>query len=175
MNTNQYVKSQIQSFTCLNDCCKYYEHTYIPTIINHDKRRKQKAGIFFYNTLQDKVLLVKSRGLKWGIPKGTREDSDLTIQHCACREVLEETGISIDENELNNLKYYKCDKAFYYFLEIQKEIDISLQQDVAENDANGIGWFRVDCLIELVKQKKIELNSHTKTCFWIFLKRELRY
>lgn len=172
------LTNNIVMHECNNGCCTYQElmkNNDIPSEeFFYDKRKKQKAGIFFYDIVNNKVLLVQSRGFKWGVPKGTREETDVNIKQCAVREVLEETGIHIDESTLNDCRYYRCDKAYYYYLEIQKEIPVSLQTDILENDASGIGWFNPNCLLQLIKENKIQLNSHTKTCFWIFLEKEMR-
>jgi hypothetical protein len=59
-------------------------------------------------------------------------------------------------------------RAVYYFIEFG-ECDVSVQDHIYGNDANGIGWIKVDCLNELIKSGKIALNSHCKIAFQRFL------
>jgi ADP-ribose pyrophosphatase YjhB (NUDIX family) len=168
----------ILEFSCDSKCCQFLEEPYEQDndIFEEvfSKRKRDKAGIFIYDPKTTKVLLVKSRGFKWGLPKGTREFGDKSLQECAIREVKEETGISVPMNVVNKSRYYKCDRATYYYLEMD-EVKVTIQNQIAENDAMGIGWIKMKCLKELVKTKKIYLNSHTKTCMWIFLRQEMRF
>jgi ADP-ribose pyrophosphatase YjhB (NUDIX family) len=58
-----------------------------------------KAGILLFNKSMTVVLLVQTinyetKELKWGIPKG-KCDNNETIENCATREFLEETGNNI--------------------------------------------------------------------------------
>src|SRR5574338_681236 len=57
---------------CFNKCCFYLLKEYTdPTNIDYKhKYKKQKAGVLFFNERNKKILLVQSRGQKWGIPKG---------------------------------------------------------------------------------------------------------
>ena len=38
----------------------------------------------------------------------------------------------------------------------------TLQNHIKDNDANGIGWFNINCLNNLIQEEKINLNQHCK-------------
>lgn len=42
------------------------------------------------------------------------------------------------------------------------ESDVHIQNHILDNDANGIGWFNIDCLEELVRQGTININQHCR-------------
>ena len=52
-------------------------------------------------------------------------------------------------------------KAIYYTTEL-KEDETSPQNHIKDNDANGIGWFNINCLNNLIQEEKINLNQHCK-------------
>jgi ADP-ribose pyrophosphatase YjhB (NUDIX family) len=152
---------------CPNNCCNLSIKPYCKKPSFFDRRiRRQKAGVFIYDPLKDKVLLIQSRGNLWGPPKGTL-DRDETYDRCAIREVKEETGLDVDQEQ------FLCsisirNKAVYYFIKFD-ECDVSVQDHIYGNDANGIGWVKIDCLNELIRDGKITLNSHCKIAFQRFL------
>jgi len=43
-----------------------------------------------------------------------------------------------------------------------EKTDVCVQNSVEDNDANGIGWFKMECLSKLIDMKQITLNSHSK-------------
>jgi 8-oxo-dGTP pyrophosphatase MutT (NUDIX family) len=157
----------IHTTSCLNGCCllktinaqtipdNYYDY--------HHKYKKLKAGAFFYDSDKGRVLLVQSRGMKWGPPKGTMEHTDNTIEDCAIREVQEETGIQISRQDMEG-HIAKINQATYFYISISDErVQQAINRDFTPNDdATGIAWIRVTCLQELVNAKKIDLNAHCK-------------
>lgn len=153
----------MNSYFCIDKCCNYKIIPYnkkIPLEINKNKDIKiKKAGCFIYNSKSRKILLVQSRGQMWGCPKGTIKDFENTL-NCAIREVKEETGIDLEEKNLNEYAVLNS-KVLYYFLEM-KEIDVYIQNHIFDNDANGIGWFNIDCLETLVKKGSININQHCR-------------
>ena len=38
------------------------------------------------------------------------------------------------------------------------------------NDASGIGWFKIDCLIDMIKADMISINFHCKLLLEYYLK-----
>ena len=145
---------------CKNKCCTIQVQKYTVDDSNYiyTKFRKKKAGIFFYDKDQDKILLVLSRNECWGFPKGTQEDNE-TIKECAIREVKEETGITISNDSLSN--YTRISNCTYFCLDYP-EIEVQVQSHIPNNDANGITWIRLGCLVDLVKNKQMKINSHCK-------------
>lgn len=152
----------VREYNCLKNCCNYtvqqYSHEHKFRVVYSNKER-QKAGIAIYDKKKNKLLLVQSRGHLWGIPKGTKK-KDESIIDCAIREVYEETGLQIHKEQLS--KYIKVhNKAIYYIIELD-ECKVRIRNDIIDNDVNGIGWFKLDCLMELYQNNIITLNRHCK-------------
>jgi 8-oxo-dGTP pyrophosphatase MutT (NUDIX family) len=150
--------------SCTNGCCSIVIKPYKEIHKSYDFRhkfKKCKAGIFFYDPNTEKVLLVQSRGWKWGPPKGTLEDTDNSVEDCAVREVMEETGIKIDKTVLTKDNRHHIDRATYYYLEKDAVNDINIPT-VEDNDASGITWINVECLQNMYDIGRINLNSHCK-------------
>jgi ADP-ribose pyrophosphatase YjhB (NUDIX family) len=149
---------------CHNKCCIYKVTPYNKKLLNNFEKQLdtkiKKAGIFIYNESSKKILLVQSRGQMWGCPKGSIKDMEQPL-NCAIREVKEETGFDIDEKYLNDFIIINS-KVQYYFLEMIEDKSISVQNHVIDNDANGIGWFNIDCLYNLVKEGLININQHCR-------------
>ena len=125
------------------------------------KDRIKKAGCFIYDSNHKKVLLVQSRGQLWGAPKGSVQDDESPLE-CALREVKEETGLEVDPNDFIDSIVIKS-KAMYYFIDTDST-DINLfPQHFYGNDANGIGWVQVDCLIDLIQNGRLQINRHCKS------------
>jgi ADP-ribose pyrophosphatase YjhB (NUDIX family) len=152
----------MSEFFCKKGCCNYkvtkYIKPYKHKVFNNIDKKRKKAGIFLYDPFKRKILLVQSCGKLWGPPKGSLEPGE-DNETCAKRELREETGIIIDELSLNNGNYIK-NNAYYYYLEFpEREIYVQNQK---KNDANGVGWFGIDCIIELIKNNKLMVNQHCR-------------
>jgi len=164
-----------ESFSCENkSCCSYKITPYkIVKWINSDYKNINKiikAGCFVTDPSTNKILLVQSRGQLWGPPKGTIQKKE-TYENCAIREVLEETGLNILCKDFLEYTVVK-NKAIYYNIHL-KEDDISPQTHIKDNDANGIGWFSLNCLEELIKNNKIRINQHTKILIKKFFRKNI--
>lgn len=107
------------------------------------------------------VLLVQSRGQLWGPPKGSIQANETPLA-CAIRETKEETGFDVTEADFSGSVVIKT-RALYYFTKVDRALyHLHPQVDVVDNDANGIGWFRVDCLNRLITEGKIQINQHCR-------------
>lgn len=157
---------------CQNLCCTYKVDLYDSESIIQNNHKNKKAGCFIYDPLSNKVLLVQSRGQLWGSPKGTLQDNE-SIINCAIREVKEETGIEIDEKELTEMITINS-RVSYFFVKMN-EIDVSVQNQIIDNDANGIGWFNVECLYSLVKQGILNINHQCRLLIKKILSIEIPY
>jgi len=158
------IKS-VQLYNCENKCCNFKITPYNQLFVSHGDTSKFcpskiiKAGSFVIDKTHTKILLVQSRGKMWGPPKGTIQEGE-THQDCAVREVFEETGMTLSPNMFLGETIVK-NRAIYYTTEIS-EFEVTPQNHIKDNDANGIGWFSIDCLQHLISEKLININQHTK-------------
>jgi len=157
-----------QYYTCNGGCCQIETTARSVSLFQQPRRRGScyKAGVFIYDPKEDRVLLVQSRGLFWGAPKGTVENTETFLQ-CAIREVKEETGLQLLVSNLTRAIKIK-NRALYYYAELPSD-KISVSNETEDNDADGITWIKVDCLQECVESGKMVLNQHCR----ILLKRFL--
>jgi len=184
MEEKEKKKDDIKFFKCETGCCKYsiipYRQYYYSNNIHSIQSKIKKAGSFIYNPKTSKILLVQSRGQLWGPPKGTLK-CDESIVNCAIREVKEETGIDITESQFQGDMLVNS-KARYYFTELdldEKDDNFLLPQvnslDKEANDANGIGWFNVNCLNKLISDGKIFINQHCRILIKKIFDKEILY
>jgi len=158
--------------SCKNSCCKYETRIYEKD--RFTPRNKHKAGVFIYDPQNQKILLVQSRGNLWGPPKGSIEDNE-TLLECAIREVLEETGINLTDESICDNNKFIFNNSHYFYCPMD-EVPVTLDTPMISpgtNDASGIGWFRLDCLAELISSKSININYHCKLLIKYFLKLSL--
>lgn len=161
---------------CNQGCCTYKITPYKEIKWNNGDGWKTntgkivKAGSFVIDPLSHKILLVQSRGQMWGPPKGTMQDNE-TVEQCAIREVFEETGILLTTSQFKDQTIVK-NKAMYFTTEI-KETEIYPQNHIKDNDANGIGWFNVECLEKLHNENKIKINQHCKILLKKFFRKNI--
>ncbi len=184
-----------QTTKCDKGCCYIYSCEYP----KDDKRifvKRKKSGVLLHDKLTNKILLVQSRGLYWGLPKGSCEEGEDFID-CAIREVKEETGILLEKSQLTNPTKI-MDNAVYYYSEIP-ETTVKVQKKTLGkdsnglnetnwetgvisglknlidlkpviNDANAITWINVDCLKKMIRDEKMILNRHSRQMIKIFCK-----
>ena len=159
------------SFRCPNKCCILKNNPY-----DFDQKsdfekvhyQSRKAGVVLYDPTTTKVLLVQSRGHLWGPPKGTLQYGESKRQ-CAIREVKEETGLTISDDSFTAAANLS-NKATYFYMETP-ECKVSVQSHIVDNDANGIGWIKLDCLEECIKNGNICLSKHCQVAFTRLLNR----
>jgi ADP-ribose pyrophosphatase YjhB (NUDIX family) len=170
------MDQKINEYNCTNQCCHYKVTPYNKEIkVNNDSFKSPpgkiiKAGCFIVDPDTNKILLVQSRGQMWGPPKGTMLDNE-TCEECAVREVFEETGIIINPTQFLGQTLVKS-KALYYTTEIQ-ETNLDPQNHIIDNDANGIGWFNVNCLNYLIENNNISINQHCKILIKKFFRKNI--
>lgn len=152
-----------QEFFCRRQCCHYYVRPYSgrPPYYSHRSPSYhgiRKAGSFVYDQEKRKMLLVQSRGLMWGPPKGSLNVGETPIQ-CAHREVHEETGLVLDLTEATPA--IALSRSLFYLTEMT-ECPVQIQahpNNLEANDANGIGWFSVDCVRRMVADGEFAINQ----------------
>lgn len=154
----------MESFTCPNGCCIIKIKPYITSkdLFEKVRRRRKKAGVFIYDPKTNKILLVQSRGNLWGPPKGTIK-YDETETECAIRETKEETGLIISSNNFTNAARIR-NRAIYFYMEMDN-CDVTVQDHIPGNDANGICWIKPDCLEKCIKNGNISLSQHCRIVF----------
>ena len=85
------------------------------------------CGIVFLNTLNKKILMVHPTNQLdyWDFPKGRQEIGE-TVFQTAIREVEEETGIIVKQNEMIDLGFHKYNKHknIHLFLCLNKDLDL---------------------------------------------------
>jgi len=151
---------------CKKGCCKYEVKSYNKN--QFTPKPSIKAGVFIFDNDQKKILLVQSRGNLWGSPKGSKEENE-TVMECALREVKEETGLELESNLINDNCKFIYNNSHYYSLNIP-ENPVSMDAPMIGNDATGIGWFHINCLIDLIHTEKIKINYHCRLLLEYFLK-----
>jgi ADP-ribose pyrophosphatase YjhB (NUDIX family) len=154
----------METFICPKGCCtiKIKPYTIPKDPFENSLRIQKKAGVFIYDPITDKVLLIQSRGNLWGPPKGTLQYGE-TERECAIREVKEETGLDISDNDFTRAVKIR-NSAIYFYLE-RKECDVTVQDHILENDANGIGWIKPDCIEQCIDNGNITLSQHCRFVF----------
>ena len=137
-------------------CCNLLTWDYLPTTRPYidPKRDDRKAGgVLIYN---GRVLIVQSRGKKWGFPKGGLERGENALQ-CTEREVHEETSFNIRFSDDDPKVKYNDTTLYVKHLQNEPpEIDM-LYLKTPGNDCTGIGWIRLTCLKRLVKSQDCEV------------------
>ena len=160
----------MSNFNCTHNCCSYkLTHWSKPKTTSPLPPRpsnRRKAGVLLHDPTTNKVLLVQSCGKLWGPPKGSVEP-DESYDVCAARELREETGLTIPEEAYTRPVYVKSNAVYFYHR--TTETPVVVQTSGSYNDANGIGWFRVECVKRMVKEGKMAPNQHLKLTFKKFL------
>jgi ADP-ribose pyrophosphatase YjhB (NUDIX family) len=158
-----------RTYNCRTGCCQIQVAEYKSNSSFYTRRKVPcvKAGVFIYDPEKEAVLLIQSRGLLWGCPKGSLEiEKDASTLDCAIREVKEETGLDILGDKFTRIANIK-NRAVYYYMEM-KTCDV-LVQSQEDNDANGITWIKISCLEECINDGLIALNQHAIYVFKKFI------
>lgn len=104
----------------------------------------KKCGIIVINMNDFEILLVRGKkSKKWGFPKGHMEFGE-TEQETAKRELFEETGIELNV-ELKNRIRYKNNVYFFAYVEKSKT-KINIQD---RNEIEKAMWFSKNDLLQL--------------------------
>ena len=156
---------EFKSIKCSDDCCTFLVSQYKKIEWLDGDGWKQtaqkikKSGCFIYDPESNKILLIQSRGQLWGPPKGSIQENEDMIS-CAVREVKEETGIDVKESEFCETIILKG-TSVYYVLKLSEQY-VYPQTHISGNDANSIGWIKLDCLKKMIDQDKMRLTQHCK-------------
>ncbi|MGL5357031.1 MAG: NUDIX hydrolase [Cetobacterium sp.] len=150
--------------------CKIITWKYTGKPFGLFKEHKRAGGVIIHRK-KKQVLLVQSRGVFWGFPKGSVEEGE-TLLECAKREILEETSIDLDDLDLSieAQDFFIYHNRTHYYMKIVDEkprIDIKKIKSIKFNDCTGIAWVDLDCLTDNLTDKtkmdsKLRLNHSAK-------------
>lgn len=125
-------------------------------------KESKRAGVVIIHKKKNQVLLVQSRGIFWGFPKGSVE-GDETLIECAKREILEETSIELS---IEAQDFFICHNRTHYYMkvvDVKPRIDIEKIRSIEFNDCTGIAWVDIDCLTDMTKMySKMRLNHSAR-------------
>lgn len=153
----------IETTYCKKGCCTLTTTDRVLRRQYYHTKNRTKAGAMIYDSDTGRMLLIQSRHLKWGLPKGSAEELDDTIQATAIREVEEETGITIPDEVLASSPLHRVYRCSYYYVEMPLQ-PVRLH-DTSDNDSTGVTWIKPDCLIQLVRSGVIDVNAHFRKVF----------
>lgn len=108
----------------------------------------------------------KPQGNKWGVPAGKKDATDKTIEEAIKREVKEETGITVDENQLNYfgqffVRYEDFDFIYHIFHSVfQQKSDIHIRK----NEHKQCSWVTPQDALEM------DLIQDLDRCIEIYFK-----
>ena len=114
----------------------------------------QIVTIFIQNS-QNQLLIQKRsklKGEKYGITSGHTLQNE-TAKKGALREIKEEIGVNIKENELNLIYKTKINKITYNLYYIQKEIDLS-KLTLQKEEVEDIYWYTIELINNLIQKNK---------------------
>ena len=89
------------------------------------------VGVMNYESLEDK---------KWGLPKGHLKHGE-SIQQCAVREILEETGIRVKINE--DTPFKKLNDTYYYIFVLKSNTTFNIRD---HREIARVEWLPIDTL-----------------------------
>jgi 8-oxo-dGTP pyrophosphatase MutT (NUDIX family) len=105
---------------------------------------------------KNKILLLhrndnKIEGNKWGPPGGKVDKSDLDIKKAVIREIKEETGLSLDENNINFHKTFYLEHQEFNYLYHYFHYNISEISDIilSENEHKAYTWETPEDALEM--------------------------
>lgn len=171
---------KFEELICGKGCCKLnftkLIHKFKPDLkTNKTMTKRESAGVAILKKEKEninKILLTQSYNNMWGVPKGKQERGETLIE-CACREVLEEAGISISLESLKGssvLKYtpvYDKNLTIHIFVYNMTDMDMitwnleNIRMDNLHFDSTGLGWANINCLLNK-NENKPKLNALTR-------------
>jgi 8-oxo-dGTP pyrophosphatase MutT (NUDIX family) len=111
------------------------------------------------------VLVSQSHNLYWGFPKGLQEEGE-SILDCALRELLEETGVYVEKEQLKkfvfSFRYKNITRKVSIFFLISDGEKFQCNPLNILNDSTGFGFIQPICLLELYYSGTIKVNYFTR-------------
>jgi len=113
----------------------------------------KRCGIIFIDN--DKYLVVQGNSGIWSFPKGRVNENENDI-NCALREVLEETGVKLEEKDIIYCNKIKIDYNIYFILPTSIEYIKGIKQEHTDKyEVIDIQWLSLKELKELSCNKDI--------------------
>jgi 8-oxo-dGTP pyrophosphatase MutT (NUDIX family) len=144
-------------------CCqlqKLQYHHNQETQVWPAERHRYRAGIIFLDYNEKKVLVVQSYCVHWGFPKGSKNVNE-TFKECAIRELFEETGIRIHEEDIEHTIQLYNGTVKYYIVQWNRRFHIDCSV-IDTSEISGIGWICVQCLKQRVDDGEMLVNCHVR-------------
>lgn len=108
------------------------------------------CGCIIYNEKKEILLQKRADDNKWGIPGGNMELGE-TIEETACREVFEETGLTVKKLKLFNIYSGQGQHHFYpngdeaYFVNIIfKTNEYTGKLRITDNESKSLKFFSIN-------------------------------
>lgn len=160
-------------------CGLWHSNRYIPYcfwkqnwILSKEKNRK-KAGIIIIRNNKE-VWITQSYHKCWGFPKGEKEKTE-TIEDCAKREFLEETGMNISDVDLSSCKmisiYISDVEYIFYIYHVNDDFDI-VSFPIDDVEITSCGWINIKQLdnLKLSKVVRTFFNHYIKNNLFKYFK-----
>lgn len=113
-----------------------------------------ECGVILFDKNLEKVLIIfQKESLKWGLPKGhleEREKQNNKYFDCAKRELLEETGIMINNHKHKKLGTFIIRDKLFYVLQLLKEI--AIYQPIDTTEIGAIKWLCIKDLMSFLNK-----------------------
>lgn len=147
---------------CHRGCCEMVsirETVVEPDDFIKDTTYRIKAGVILYN--DDSIMITQSYNNYWGVPKGSVDEGDNDTLSAAVREMKEETGIDLSEQQYEKklliMLYHKL-HVFYLYRTRARHVP---RLDLGGNmECTGVGWMKRNCILR--RNQTIKINAVTK-------------
>lgn len=119
-----------------------------------------ECGIILLDKTFENVLIIfQKESLKWGLPKGhleLKEKTNNLYYQCAKRELLEETGIMINNHKHKKINTFVIRDKLFYVLQLLK--DISLYKPLDTKEIGDIRWLPIKDLFNFLETKNCNIT-----------------
>lgn len=143
-------------------CGLWHSNRHIPREFWNQKWEKrphhnrQKAGVILVRDFKE-LWVTQSYNRCYGFPKGEKEKGE-TLEICAKREFLEETGLNIDKLDLSKFNqvrtFIENVEYVYYVIHVPREFDI-LTFPTDDVEITSFGWTKIDNIGRLNLSKAV--------------------
>ena len=117
-----------------------------------NKKKASGAGFILTHPLYPgKILGLINHDGSWDLPKGTLDDSDDSLLHCAIRECYEECGITIQEKDIDGKKVFYQGKLAVFVAQTYEEPKIIRNFKTKIFEHSGFAWITPEIFSENTK------------------------